>query len=409
MKNKLFFLFCCSALLFSGCGGSSAPMEPETYGMVDSTTLQVADSVEAKEFSVYSTTADETQVETEANVVVDGMNYFTFHTDSKIYQNEQGQDLLWETFTDPDFYSPDTQLFDWVNQVLDGICRQERQLGQDLLDYAEEEQGQAGDSFYSFSHYFTMGVGRHDTKVASVLSLSSMYSGGAHPSTVQTAVNLDMKELRILTLEDVLEDGSDQSLLQMVLDSVQEKFAPVEEGLYPDYVEIVKNALTYGNMTSHWYFNETGLVIFFNQYELGPYAAGIIKLELPYDTLNGILRQEFMPEDYTGTVSGVQISKEAPQEEEIRSISFGEGETLYIRVEGKAFHVQLSEVFFAEGTPVGEAMLFSTNFLDDTVTIALQGDWFDSETIYGVEYRDEEDGSHVVYSTSAEVWADISE
>ena len=406
MKKSLFFLFCCSALLFAGCGGSAVSADTEEIGNAQAF-CAVEDSTEEKQLAAYSTT--ETAVETETNVVVDGMSYFTFHSDTKIYQNEDGQDLLWEMFTDPVFYSPDTQLHDWVNGILDDITKSERELSQDLLDYAEEEQELLGEAFYSFSHYLTLGVGRHDTKVASVLALSSMYSGGPHPSTVQTATNLDMKELKVLTLEDVLEEDSAERVVEMVLEAVREKFALVgEEGLYTDYEDTVKNALTYGNMTSHWYFNETGLVIFFNQYVLGPYAAGIIKTVLPYDTLDGILRPEFIPQGYTGTASGVEISKDVPVQDTVCNISFGEGETLYLSVQGKASHVQLSEVFFAEGTPVGESMLFSANYLDEDVTIALQGDWFDQDTIYGVEYSDEEGGPYVIYSTSAEVWTEAA-
>lgn len=409
MKKTLFFLFCCSALLLHGCGGSAPAMDTAGNSSVQEYSLQTADCSEDELITGYSATAQEPKTETEVNVVEDGMNYFTFHTDTKIYQNEDGQDLLWETFTDPEFYSPDTRLYDWVNGVLDDICKSELQLSQDLLVYAEEEQERIGENFYSFSHYLNLGVGRHDTKVASVLALSSIYSGGPHPSTVQTAVNLDMKELKVLTLEDVLVESSEQLLLEMVLDSVRQKFTLVgEEGLYSDYEVTVQNALTYGNMTSHWYFNETGLVIFFNQYVLGPYASGLIKAVLPYESLADVLRPEFLPQACAGLASGVQISKEAPAEGEICTISFGSGDTLYLRVEGTASKVQLSQVFFAEGTPVGETMLFSANFLDETVTIALQGDWRDTETIYGVEYSDEKGGPHVIYSTSADVWAEQS-
>lgn len=408
MIKRLFFLVCCSALLLSGCGGASAPEEPNASELKDLTVAQ-SELEETGDFPAYSAQIQTTPAQTKAREVVDGMNYFSFHTDTKIYQNEEGQDLLWDTFTDPVFYSPDTQLHDWVNGVLDGICKSETKLSQDLLDYAEEEQERIGEEFYSFSHYFTLGVGRHDTKVASVMALSSMYSGGPHPSSIQTSVNLDMHQLQVLTLENVLEEGAEAKLLTMVLDCVQDTFAAVgEEGLYSDYAVTVENALTWGNMTSHWYFNEVGLVVFFNQYELAPFAAGIIKAELPYGTLGGILRQEYLPEVYTGTASGVDISKTRPSAGEICPVSYGDGQTLYLRVEGKASHVQLSNVYFAEGVPVGETMLFSANFLDDSVTIALQGDWNDGETVYGVEYSDAEGGPYVIYSTSAEIWNELS-
>ena len=404
MKKCLFFLFCCFFLLFSGCGGSSEAADEQVleYGVVSS-----AEGNEPAEVTQYSVHSDGTaaKTETEAQVVEDGMNYFTFRTSTQMYQNENGQDLLRQVLTDPDFYSPDTGLYDWVNGVLDGISQSEHQIGQELLNYATQEQKSQGEDFYSFSHYLTMGIGRHDNHIASVLMLSSMYSGGPYPSTVQTAKNLDLKALSVLTLEDILQENTEQTVYEMVLEGVQEKFALVGEGgLYEDYEKTIRNALTFGNMTSHWYFNDVGLVIFFNQYELASLAAGIVKIELSYDSLDGILKPEYIPEPVTGYAEEAVASKTAPQSGEICYVSFGEGDTVYLSLIGQAFHVQLSEVFFAEGTPVGESMLFSANFVEDGTVFAVQGDWSDNETVYGIQYSDQFDDSYVLYMTSAEVW-----
>lgn len=429
MRKKLFSLFCCAALLFAGCGGSAEPaedahIEDVVYGTNAAsfnTTAAGATMTEAvtenpgRNDGMASQPAPaegipENDLKADDEIAVDyGIHYFTFRTDTKIYQNQDGQDLLRETFTDPGFYNADTQLSDWVNAVLDGFVKSEQKLGADLLDYAEEELERIGEEFYTFSHYLTMGVGRHDSRIVSVMGLSSMYSGGPHPSTVQTALNLDLNTQTVLTLEEVIQENADGILLDRVRTAVLEKFALVgEEGFYPDYQQVLKNELTYGNMTPHWYFNENGLVIFFNQYVLAPYAAGIIKAELPYDTLEQVLRPEFMPESYSGTADGVRVSKTDPGTGTVYSISFGAGDTVYIQPEGKASHVQLSQVYFAEDIPVGESMLFSANYLDESVVIALQGDWKDEKTIYGVEYSDESGGANVLYSTSAQVWDSLS-
>jgi len=373
VKRKLFVLFCCVAFLLCGCGGSAPPEMDDAqegavaYGnttaySIGTTAALETEAVIASIPRVTEAVAESAPVDTDEETI----HYISFHTDTKIYQNEEGQELLRETVIDPVFYSSNTQLSDWVNGYIDGFVISEKNLGVDLLDYAEEELDRIGTEFYTFSHYQTMGVGRHDSDVISVLSLSSMYSGGPNPSTIQTALNLDLRAQRALRLEDVIVENAGTKLLNQVRSVVQEKFALVEEGVYPDYDVVLTNALTYGNMTSHWYFNEKGLVIFFNQYVLAPCAAGIIKAELPYNTLQNVLRPEYMPKEYSGTVTDVQISKSAPQTDQILSISFGKGDTVYIHPVGKASHVQLSQVYFAEGVPVGESMLFSANYLDET-------------------------------------------
>ena len=90
---------------------------------------------------------------------------------------------------------------------------------------------------------------------------------------------------------------------KLVREGVDSKFAVIDggNGLFEDYGAIIDNSMQYGNMTPYWYLNDTGLVIFYNQYELGPYAAGIIKVELPYEELEGILREEFQPKAPDGS------------------------------------------------------------------------------------------------------------
>lgn len=327
------------------------------------------------------------------------MNYFVFQQDEIIHTDDENRQLLIEQLTVADFRSLDSELDSWVNGILDGIYASDIQFGKDLLTYAQRDLKALGEAqFYAYSHYVSMGVGRHDDAVASVLYLSSAYSGGANPNSVQMAYNLDLNQKKVLTLEDVVYEDGTSALAKMVQSVVENKFAALGEGaLFDNYTETVTNAFTYGNMTPYWYFNDNGLVIFFNQYELGPYAAGIIKAQLAYDQLDGILRDSYFPAGYTGTVTDISLLQAPEEGEWVYYVDLGAGDTYYISIEGKASHVQLSEVFYVEKTLVGESMLFSANQLDDTTTIALTVDLSDSSRTYAVEYFDKNGGPYVIY------------
>ncbi len=44
-----------------------------------------------------------------------------------------------------------------------------------------------------------------------------------------------------------------------------------------------------------WYFSNNGLVVFFNPYDITPYAAGVVKIEFPYESLTDVLEPDYLP------------------------------------------------------------------------------------------------------------------
>lgn len=350
--------------------------------------------------SIKSYSAERTGSATE-----DSFHYFSFVQETQTHSDEKDNDLLLETLTQADFYSTDSVLSDWVNGVLDQICASNVNYGQDLLRYAGDSLKAIGEEqFYSYSHYVSMGVGRHDGDVISLLALSSVYSGGNHPNSVYTAYNLDVGQMRILTLEDVINPKFAMELTNLVRSKVESTFAAMgDDALYDDYADTIEKLLEYGNMTPHWYFSEDGLVVFFNQYTLAPYASGVIRAQMSYEELDGILLPEFFPEKYSGTVTDIKLTQKPDEDDWVYHVEMSEGITIYIAIEGDAHHVQFSEVFWADQTPVGESMLFSANHVDDSTTVAITGDFFDTSKVYAVEYYDEEGGPYIIYIQGAQI------
>lgn len=328
-----------------------------------------------------------------------GFHYFTFIQNSTTYKDENNHDLLLETLTKANFFAIDPELNEWVNGIVDDIYETDVAYGQEMLTNASSSLEEIGEEqFYSFSHHVSMGVGRHDDDIISLLALSSVYSGGTNPSSVRTAYNLDLDHLRVLTLEDVIEPDGAPMLEQIVQSDVESRFGALgEDALFEDYEQMIADVMEYNDMTPNWYFNENGLVVFFNQYTLGPNMSGMIRIQIPYEELDGILLPEFFPNSYSGMAMGVKVSQEPSNVGSIYDVYMSEGETVYISIEGEAHQVQLSEVFWVDQTPVGENMLFSANQLDDSVTIAVTGDLTDTSKVYAVEYYDERGGPQIYY------------
>jgi hypothetical protein len=242
-------------------------------------------------------------------------------------------------------------------------------------------------------------VARHDSRVVSLLALNSLYSGGTHPNSVQVAYNLDIGNRRILRLEDIVTESGAAELARLVRADVDEKFAMIDggNGLFEDYADTIETSMTYGNMTAYWYLNDAGLVVFYNQYELGPYAAGIIKVELPYESLEGILLSEYLPPERNGACGGLALQESVSGGHCIPITIEREGETLLIGVEGTIYQVQLSEILWLEDTPIAQQFLFSAMELGEHDILEITGGYTDSTRSFAIEYIDGSGEAQIVY------------
>lgn len=406
MRKKLIFLLF-GALMLTGCGAaasdavdgqSAAPNGSSaagTYGLYSGEGISAA-SVEPEEVPA----ATELSEPAECALDYGGQTgYFTFTRGSAIATADDGTELLYEYTCDTEFVSlePETQV--WVDSVLEEIRRDYASNSGNLLKSAQERLKLDGaSSFYSYSNYQELGVARHDSKVVSLLVLSSVYSGGAHPNTVQTAWNLDMETRTVLAMEDVICEEGAQSLADMVQLIVEDKFLSLGEGaLLEDYAETIQGSFVWGSMTPYWYLNDTGLVIFFNQYELGPYAAGIIKAEIPYESLEGILREEYFPGNYGQLPGDLLLRSDWEGCRKIPITVESDGEQILIGVEGEVRQIQLSEVSWLEGTAIGQKMLFSADCLTERDVIELTGGYDDESRSFAIEFTDGQGNVTIYY------------
>lgn len=396
MLQKLSFLLV-TAILLTGCG-ASAPMEADIKAETEAM-IQYAES--SGDFGRTDASPAEAAPEAVEDAAAEcAAEYFTFTAQSSTVTDDDGMTILIENQTIPTFTSDDPERSAWVEEILTKIDRDYRTDSTNLDAYAREYLSMYGtESFYSFSNYQQLGIARHDERVVSLLALSSLYSGGTHPISVQVAYNLDIENRRILRLEDILTESGAGELSKLVLAGVDEKFAPIDggNGLFDDYAATIETSMTYGNMTAYWYLNDAGLVIFYNQYELGPYAAGIIKVELPYEELDGILKPEYLPLAPSGTGGKLTLRSSAEGLYKIPITIEREGETLLIGVEGTVYQVQLSEVLWLEDTPIAQQFLFSAKSLGENDVLELTGGYTDDSRSFAIEYIDGRGEEQIVY------------
>ena len=274
----------------------------------------------------------------------------------------------------------------WLSQQLQEINQQSQRYQDAQVQEAAELYQQLTDegytaSFYPYSFYATPSTERMDADVLSLLMLNSWYRGGAHPSYTQTSYNFDLRAQRRLEMDDILLPGARERLLQLVLDTMEAKINALNNTvsaymLFSGYQDIITASITGDTPTENWYFSEKGLVLYYTPYEafeIAPYAAGIISVELPYESLEDVLRPEYQPlrqdaadggEEAAGTLL-VADSDEAEASGMLLSFQSAEDTDNWstrLETDGIIYHLQIYSVSsWLEDTPILGNMVFSAN------------------------------------------------
>ena len=122
-------------------------------------------------------------------------------------------------------------------------------------------------------------VFRADAQIISLIQRVYQYTGGAHGMTIQTGHTIDRASGRRLNLGDLFVAGA--SYVERMNRFVREEGRVRQLPMW-DFKGI--------GARSAFYLSDAGVVLFFQQYEIAPYSAGIIQMQVPYELLADILQ-----------------------------------------------------------------------------------------------------------------------
>lgn len=153
-----------------------------------------------------------------------------------------------------------------------------------------EQNGNPGD-YYGFSYYTTDTVHRLDSNILSLSTYYSSYTGGSHPSNRQQSATFSSETGMRLSLQDILLPEGRTRLQDMVLQWLTQRAD--DYGFYSEeecamVVNRKYGEAALGNQYTDWYLAGNSLVLFFNPYEIAPYAAGLIKITFSAEELSGL-------------------------------------------------------------------------------------------------------------------------
>lgn len=130
---------------------------------------------------------------------------------------------------------------------------------------------------------------RSDSNITSVLKTYDWFGGGAHGGYGYGTYNYDSKTGKQITLDKII--GDEQGFYDVLEKRLKEDYPEVE---YYDNDNIIQN-YTLNDLDPDeqkykfsWTLGYRSLTVYFQQYEVAPYAAGIQIIDLPFDEYSNL-------------------------------------------------------------------------------------------------------------------------
>ena len=263
----------------------------------------------------------------------------------------------------------------------------------------QTENGNAA-GFYPYSLMRQTNVRYNARYLLSLTYDDTSYMGGAHGYTGRTGHTFDIRTGQELTLAD-LTDNYDAFLSAAVeqLRDISYGAEYAAYGLNEGYEDQLAALFRDGN----WYFNDEGLVLIANPYELASYAAGLIEFTLPYAWLAYQIKADYLPaeREADGTLTG-ELSESADAAGNATYVydtgTGGLGACVTFTASGTVEDIELNAVTYLEYSNLYrvDGTLWYAELLSDGESVCVQTWIPDVMPNLSLSWRDSE-GEHTKY------------
>lgn len=183
---------------------------------------------------------------------------------------------------------PDQAVQENINSVFKKAADTTRNEGLQNADEMKKDMA----SGYSGSpnkceSYFDYKLKYNQNGLLSLIFLDYQYTGGAHGMTLQSSYTFDLKTGKAYNLQDLFNSDADYVLYisNIVGNRITEG---VKEGTLYELTpfQAIKD-------DQDFYLSGNAVVVYFQQYEYFPYAAGIQEFPIDFSTLQDMLKPDF--------------------------------------------------------------------------------------------------------------------
>ena len=136
----------------------------------------------------------------------------------------------------------------------------------------------------------TVEIKKNRDDVISILVRYYKYSGGAHGYYEYIPYNIDLRNGKLIVLKDIFKDNVDYKIL--INNEIKEQIKELGKKTKEDVEKIYD---FYGiKENQKFYFDDSKVVIFFDLYDIAPYAAGIPEFPIPFEKIETNTKEEYL-------------------------------------------------------------------------------------------------------------------
>ncbi len=223
------------------------------------------------------------------SVSADDYDYFTGYIESiQITDNEH--EALSQALDD--FFSNQVYVF---NKGVDDYNSEATEFNEENAKYAKEN-GYDYDTI-KYENNITVSVIRCDSSIFSFVIDDFVYLGGAHGGTTVEGYTFDAKTGAQLEAADYCnEDTFAEDAKNFILDTISNSSEEAKSGLFDtSYSDTITEMFESEVLPTH-YMDNRGVTFVFQQYDIAPYAAGLISFTMPFSMIDGF-NEAYIPKD----------------------------------------------------------------------------------------------------------------
>ena len=282
-----------SVSMLNGCGKKTADATAGTTAIQENSSAEET-TTEAKESSAEETKAEkEGQVNQENQdpaaivpVTVDYSYDGDWKDQKTLFSSKVAQIKLMDDSHE--------KLQDALKALNQSALDDQKSVIDENKEYAEQEYASNPDMVeYTFDRDIL--VARSDETVLSMAVMEGSYLGGAHPFGMTTGRTYDTQTGKELSLKDVVSDYD--GIYEYVKKQLEENYD--QSMFFEDYQDTLQKMFydesgDYG--TVQWTISQTGLSIYFNQYDLAPYVAGSQQVDISFKDQPQLFQSKYVVE-----------------------------------------------------------------------------------------------------------------
>lgn len=180
---------------------------------------------------------------------------------------------------------------EFLNEINQLIEENSLKIKEEVSQMAEEDYEAFKDDdvpFFPYELMINYDIHTATNELLSFTTLNYQYTGGAHGHSVKIPYNFDLTTGKEIVLEDLFKKGSDYK--RILNEEIQKQIKEDPEIFFPDEVELFSGI----KENQPFYIKNGKLFIYFGQYDIAPYASGIIEFEIPSSILRSIIISPFI-------------------------------------------------------------------------------------------------------------------